>query len=505
MCVTELADFVETGHKRNYASAAYLAAVENTECGAHFKLHPADFIEVMNQLDFVEIATVLVPGEQRADQTGSRSRLSELIDTVLQKLSGEDFCLAYKKGSHSELLFHADDESSVFESFESSTREISRKTEEDDLSGTPGQSMAGIETELSDDEVEEKDDSLDGDLEIERPRPSSFGTAPMFVRFLLDGKPASVQDLASVDRSASLSALVSVYSESEHGDNKIHEGNLSDLPSSHVNVAAEMGSLLNAYVAEQTLERLRHHGPSIEEADLRLARTCLRKARYVMASTIDVYFYASKSDTMVPASAPAGANAEVEEGFKILSVQLLKNEHDTLKSFGDGNSFFVVDAGSEGAILAYLCFVRLRRSRGTIAVEVYHPEGPRQASFVLERMHNTISHCCHRTNQIMLLNRLHRSRTASSLLILQDPETSADKNKGIESQLRDPFYPGVFSCPILFRTSFDLFHRCATNPAQVARTVEATVLHIFSISNRRSVFGEWTVCSCVSVLIPCLL
>lgn len=50
------------------------------------------------------------------------------------------------------------------------------------------------------------------------------------------------------------------------------------------------------------------------------------------------------------------------------------------------------------------------------------------------------------------------------------------------------FVPGTFSCPVVFRSEFDLYYRCATNPSQVARTLEATVLHSFAVSNRRSIF-----------------
>jgi hypothetical protein len=50
------------------------------------------------------------------------------------------------------------------------------------------------------------------------------------------------------------------------------------------------------------------------------------------------------------------------------------------------------------------------------------------------------------------------------------------------------FVPGSFACPVVFRTLFDLFHRCATNPSQVARTLEATVLHSFAVSNRSGIF-----------------
>jgi hypothetical protein len=50
------------------------------------------------------------------------------------------------------------------------------------------------------------------------------------------------------------------------------------------------------------------------------------------------------------------------------------------------------------------------------------------------------------------------------------------------------FTPGSFACPIVFRTMFDLFHRCAANPTQVAHTLEATVLHSFAVSNRSGIF-----------------
>ena len=95
-----------------------------------------------------------------------------------------------------------------------------------------------------------------------------------------------------------------------------------------------------------------------------------------------------------------------------------------------------------------------------------------------------IAHCCHRVNQQLLLKRLHQSRTASGLLIPKDSMVIDEP----ETDLEQLFRPGIFSCPIVFRTSFDLFHRCATNPSQVARKLEGTVLHSFAVSNRRNVF-----------------
>ena len=130
------------------------------------------------------------------------------------------------------------------------------------------------------------------------------------------------------------------------------------------------------------------------------------------------------------------------------------------------------------------CFVKVLKRRGVISVTVHHPEN---SSKIMCTVHEVISMCCHRVNQILLLKRLHRSRAASSLLVPIELDPPNDDLQA--KQESGPFYSGLFRCPIVFRTSFDLFHiRCASNPTQVARTLEATVLHIFAVSNRRHVF-----------------
>ncbi len=52
----------------------------------------------------------------------------------------------------------------------------------------------------------------------------------------------------------------------------------------------------------------------------------------------------------------------------------------------------------------------------------------------------------------------------------------------------DLFVTESFQCPIVFSTSFRLYHRCAANPFQVALSLQSTVLHSFAVSNRRDVF-----------------
>lgn len=152
----------------------------------------------------------------------------------------------------------------------------------------------------------------------------------------------------------------------------------------------------------------------------------------------------------------------------------------TLVPFGDGG-FACVDLERGLNRLAYWCFVNIRKNSGVITIKAYHPAGPELASAVLSNVLRLISICGHIVNQVLLLERLHQSRMASSLLI--PPESNpSDVDRSVR------FQAGAFQCPVVFQTDFELFHRCATSPSQVARSLEASVMHIFGISNRRHYF-----------------
>jgi hypothetical protein len=99
----------------------------------------------------------------------------------------------------------------------------------------------------------------------------------------------------------------------------------------HTTVAIEIDNALKSYVAEQRLERLRVCGTSITEADLGTVRKCLRKARDVIVSFIDVHFYVAKSDKMVAASNQGSIESELERGFKLLLQQLESNSDFNLR------------------------------------------------------------------------------------------------------------------------------------------------------------------------------
>lgn len=469
LCVSELSDLVEEAHKRNYSSAAYAALISGS-LPAFDYVHLDDFAEVMRPLGWVEVAKVLVAGASDAGE-GETSKIMQLIQMVLLPVRDEKYCFLYKGTSGSSEFVPFDDYSTSDGSVESGELSIEEIDEEGTL-----KSLEPEETELVINDGDSIQSSLGAALKSD-----GIASAPIFVRFMLNGIPASIDDLMNIKESSSLSTHVSVFTEQGGTQHEMVAVDPSQLPLSHLNASIELSMLLNAYVAEQTLERLRHHGGAIAAADLRLARACIRKARGVVTSTIDVFFYVGPKDAMVPASAPAGAETEVDEGFKLVLDELQKQKTERLIPFGD-NGFLFADTEPGCDALEYWCFVNVRKMRGDIVVEVHHRDGTEMASVVMAAVHDLISMCCHRVNQILLLRHLHMSRTASSLLIPLESENRDDRR---DSSL---FYPGLFDCPVVFRTAFDLFHRCATNPTHVARTLEATVLQIFGVSNRRHFF-----------------
>lgn len=470
LCVTDFTDLLTAAHLRNYATAAYLALMSDMPPPFRF-FHLDDFAEALRTLEFVEVSTVILSGEAGGGDQSMQKKLARMIETVLRPIPDEDFCLFYKGGERQDMfLTGLDDESdtvSIFSSPLASESDEESQHAAADLDSIPDDESSSV-TNLG-----------------SNVGPGSVASAPLFVRFLLDGEPASVHDLAMIDRSTSLSVLLSVFRDKKTPERAIRRVEPAELPTSHLNVAVELAGLLNAFVAEQTLERLRHHGPRIEDDDIRIAKTCLRQARDVVTSTIEVYFYVAKTDAMVPASAPAGSEVEVELGFQMLMQELRSNEIVPLLAFGSGG-FVAVEIEQGTETLAYWCFVNLRKTRSIITVEVYHPKGRQMGSDVLSTVNDFISACCHRVNQVLLLQRLHQNRVASALLI--PPDSDASEGSGSSQEELSTFRSGSFGCPVVFRTTFDLFHRCATNPTQVARTIEVTVLHIFAISNRGRFF-----------------
>lgn len=443
-------------------------------CVDYFDLD--DFAAVMNALEFVEVACVNLPDEIFGCQ--GPSKLMLLLDTVLHPIAGEQYCFFYENPDESEIFvpLRVDDDSEVdcaVGPHDGPTRPLDE---------------GSLESLRLDEATQTDEISADLELSDLYPSPQNLFPAPVFVRFLLDNAPASAAELANNNLCSKLSALISVFKENESQSANIRKVDPTELQSAHLNAALELAALLNAYVAELTLEKIRRFGSNLEDSDIRQAKSCLGRARNIISSTMDIFFYAARINAMVAASEPEGNIIEVDEGFTLLISELKASEAVVLRGYTSGTSFLLETIDEVNDALVYWCFLRVHGALGVITIEIHHPDGPGQASELLDFVVDFISVSCHRVNQLLLLRRLHSSRSASRLLIspnLTTPQSETVSEKLVDDRL---FCDGVFSCPIVYQTSFDLFHRCAANPAKIARTLEATVLHIFAISNRRELF-----------------
>jgi len=383
---TEFAENLEEVHTRMFATAPYMALKEDSTSVESFD--PDDLNMALNACEFVEVASVMV-GSEPVDEVDSAagdvhdSKLMELLFTVMGQVNGyknnaEEALFFYKltEQEEEEVYTFGDEDTDSLSEFRGSDVDIADIMEDESESG---ELSTALESAIRSDDLE---DGVDHDDTALLSSAKSRLWPPVFVRFTLDGKNASIADLSSVEKASNLAMHLSVF----RGDIKIaksrhatHSGQL--LPDVHSRVALKVTSLLNAYVAEQTLERLRHFGRSLTEDDLRVVKSCLRGARNVLTSKTEVYFYSAKVDTMVLASAPAGGEEATSQGFTLLREELEKNGRFVLQKFR-GNVFIAMEGTSNLTALDFWCFINIKN---TISVKVYHPEGPDMAFEVMKR------------------------------------------------------------------------------------------------------------------------
>jgi hypothetical protein len=406
LCVTEFADRFEAAQKKNLSAAAYLA-LRSSAPPAVERFEEGDFDQVLSACTFVEAANVFIPAVSSATDKETvredESKLAQVILTVLRPVPGNQQCSFYCGIGDVEdgMRINANDSDDSLSSVDGES-EVSGEQQsanfEDDLEADESR------THILDDGLTSLDSlSLDGYRNAEA-GVSNLVSPPIFVKFTLDGKPATVRDIYSITKSTNLALHISVF----ESRMKLTRGSGTayhpQVPWSHQTVGLEITALLKSYVAEQTIERLRHVGSSISDDDLKLVKTCLNRVRSVVSFSTDVYFYVSKTDLMVPSSAPAGGESEVEEGFRILNTELRNNGTFNLKSV-TGGGFMVADTVSSHQSLECWCFVKVNKSEGLVSAQAYHPEGEQKATEVMSNIHAVVRSCVHRVNQQLLLKR----------------------------------------------------------------------------------------------------
>ena len=498
--VSELIDAIERAHSKNYAKALYLA-LRAEEGSLVKKIDPDDFGFVKDSCHEMKVTDVYVSA--RAAEADMRSvsstgdALSSLISTMFEPVpvAGGTF-FYYKAEETIDVL--TDDVPSGFDRIHDLSVPYGGAVSVGEVSG-PEESPENNQDDVMSFSSEENDQdhlAFTGEIchttheDTADDLLSEAVLPPIFVRFLLDGKEASHDDIVNIHSSASLSAYITLFNHTDSNGSEGRPTKSSHLPRIHAAVAMKLVSELKSFVADQTLERLRQVGSSISEIDLRTAILSLLEAKNVASSQISLEFFVAELDELVPASAPTGNERLLDNFLTLLCCEIEKQRKVKLKRITEGAGDFFVTADGDSP-LPYWCFIQLQRGLGRIILNVHHPGGIDRATEVAERTKAAIRQVCRRVNQIMLLESLHRTRNASYMLIKEDGGTKGDDRKTEDGH--EPHHhhhhhqsSGEFACPVKFQTTFFLYHRCSRKAALVA--LESKVLHNFAVSNRIGVF-----------------
>lgn len=525
--VTEFAERIERTHSKNYASALYLALrTKGEDTAAVGKIDSSDFeFATRSCLDEVKVTDVYITatsslnGNEKAvpsDDSSLPALILSMFEPVPVDNESQYF---YYKGDE------AFDDEQIFDYHPSGQDRIHDLTvpysgimsdggNDDSASqSSPVKIDDDVMSFSSEEENEDEQIAFIGDLA----RSTSVDTShvdslfssvdpPILVRFLLDGRDASVKELTEMHSSSTLSVLMTVFREVIVGTSMPGRQLISEpsyrLPRLHAAVALKTASKLKSFVAEQQLERLRQIGWQISEIDLRsvLYQLSLLESKRVASSQVLLEFFVPGNDELVSASAPTGNEKSLENFFTLLSSEIGKQTIVKLKTITEGSGDFLVVSEGDSA-LPFWCFIQLQKGLGRILINVHHSDGFDRATEIAARTTAAIKQVCRRVNQILLLESLHRTRHASYMLIKEDDDgkTASNVRKNTDEESREDLHrhgdqshhrrrhlQGEFACTVKFQRSFFLFHRCSRKTAVMA--LESKVLHNFAVSNRRGLF-----------------
>jgi hypothetical protein len=400
MCVSEFADEIEACHGRNYARAAYLALRGDAKPQKlSFDTSDVDF--ALGFCSFVNIKAIVISQEIRhAETRGDDSNLLRALASALAAVPGDKHCLFYS-GDELNAPGEDTDVHAVEEDVESGTSDddVQSGFSDDD---TQDHGSPLIDHESNDASSHGFSLSSDESLEVQ----GSYDILPpIFVRLSLDDELVAPHEIARVDKTATLTAWMSVFDPTGALRNTDFESiDPSSFPEPHYAVARRIRSLLDSYVAEQLLERFREYGPSISRGDLKIVKKCLQRARHVLSQDISIQIYDAKSDSMIRPPAPSGGNGEIEKAFPLFYAEL-QNDESTQLSPTSSTGFFVNDTVEDSSALRYWCFVTVKMHLGVVNVKLYHPDGEWRAAETLSSVHDHVVRTTHRVNQILLLRR----------------------------------------------------------------------------------------------------
>lgn len=250
------------------------------------------------------------------------------------------------------------------------------------------------------------------------------------------------------------------------------------LPHMHLAVISKLKKSLNSFAVDQQLEKFRFFGESLSQEDLQNIERMIPLTKHLSVE-VPLSFFVAKTKCMVPAMNPTGSTEnDLEHGYLSLLTQL--ESSCTLRA--SSTSFLALEDAASSQVIPYWCFVQVARSLGIIVIKVSHPSGVDAARMAIEQAESLVISTCHKTNQLLLLEDLYKTKLACSLLIAEDGastkhEYSTDSNSAVEP---------VFCCPIQYFCKMDLNSRCT--PRQAIDSLISSTLQNFLLTNRRRMF-----------------
>ena len=256
----------------------------------------------------------------------------------------------------------------------------------------------------------------------------------IFFRFTFDEEPASHNEILARKKSATLAAQVSVFSSAP-----------DELPNSHVAVVSNLQRALASFTSEQSLEKFRYSGRSLSHDDFNDIMNNISKTKHAKLESSLEFFV---SGAMTQADELIGSNNnDLEHGYFVL-MEELDNAAFTIRA--SNTSFLVLDDSASRDVLPYWCFIQIQRSSGKVIIRVHHPLGDAAAEEQAHIALELFDSICERTNQLLLLESLYKTKIASDLLILEETSDSTTRQKAAR-----------FVCPVQHKTVIPLHRRCA--------------------------------------------
>jgi len=433
---------LETAHKHHFSTSCYraLRLVENEG-----RLTSSDFREVIaccNSEEVVDSIEILAPIRREQDFEGD-PKLAVLLRKMLSPVPG---------GGHY-LFFTGSEDAAISALANSSLGSEDIGMIDSDKNGSANEEV-----------------SVDADVTITHTNgpPMYAFVPPLFILLTIDGEPATLNDISAIDSISSLSVFITVF-------DSILTSKKSFL---HQAVISMIISSLNSFIAEQTLEQLLHEGKHIDEVDVEAVKLCLTEAENVASIPINLHFYRPNADTMIDASAIASKEG-LQSCFFLLGSCLMKQRILDVTEASSGE-FFAKDTTSMG-----WCWIDVPEAVGPVVVYAFHHNGIEVARRVAGEAADVVNDECRRVNQILLLETMQKSRTASDLLIAPDNTVMerTEENDGNGFALTLP--PGYFKCNISHEAFYELNRHCP--PSKALLDLEY-VLNSFAVSNRRGVF-----------------